>query len=156
MRARSSVGPIDFVTSGLSGTVTTRVAGRDVVVDRDTSARLEVALGSLQSGNTLYDAELQRRIDVRRFPEAVIVLRRAVSAADPGRFHLQGDVTIHGVTRSTSGVVAVTMPDERTVVATGEQVFDIRDFAIANPTMLMLKIFPEVRLELHVEATMGP
>jgi hypothetical protein len=37
-------------------------------------------------------------------------------------------------------------------VISGEQVFDIRDFAVASPTMLMLRIFPDVRVRLHAEA----
>jgi hypothetical protein len=38
------------------------------------------------------------------------------------------------------------------LVITGEQVFDIRDFAIPSPTVLMLRIFPDVRVHLHAEA----
>ena len=41
---------------------------------------------------------------------------------------------------------------QQRLVVTGEQVFDIRDFAIPSPTMLMLRIFPDVRVRLHVEA----
>lgn len=152
VRARSSVGPIDFVTSGLTGTVTARVSEGKLVVDEDTRAHLEVELGTLQSGNTIYDTELWRRIDVRRFPHVTIELRKISPAASPGSYQLTGDVTFHGVTRATAGVVTAAMSDHRTIVVSGEQVFDVRDFAVANPTMLMLKIFPDVRLELHVEA----
>ena len=35
---------------------------------------------------------------------------------------------------------------------TGEEVVDIRDFGIASPTVLMLRIYPDVRVRLHVEA----
>ncbi len=35
---------------------------------------------------------------------------------------------------------------------TGEQVFDIRDFDVPSPTVLMLRIYPDVRVHLHVEA----
>jgi len=38
------------------------------------------------------------------------------------------------------------------VIITGEQVFDIRDFAIPSPTVLMLRIYPDVRVRLHAEA----
>ena len=37
-------------------------------------------------------------------------------------------------------------------VITGEQVLDIRDFAIPSPTVLMLRIYPDVRVRLQVEA----
>ena len=35
------------------------------------SGRLEIDVAGLRSGNSLYDAELLRRIDARRFPTAV-------------------------------------------------------------------------------------
>ena len=35
---------------------------------------------------------------------------------------------------------------------TGEQVVDIRDFDIASPTVLMLRIYPDVVVKLYVEA----
>jgi hypothetical protein len=35
---------------------------------------------------------------------------------------------------------------------TGEQVFDVRDFDMSLPTMPLLKIYPDVRVHLHVEA----
>ena len=38
------------------------------------------------------------------------------------------------------------------LVVTGEQVFDIRDFDVPSPTVLMLRIYPDVRVHLHVEA----
>ncbi len=41
--------------------------------------------------------------------------------------------------------------DDRILIS-GEQVFDIRDFAVPSPTMLMLRIFPDVRVRLQVEA----
>ena len=38
----------------------------------------------------------------------------------------------------------------------GEQVFDIRDFDIASPTVLMLRIYPDVIVQLQVEALPVP
>jgi hypothetical protein len=56
------------------------------------------------------------------------------------------------VTRPAQGTVNLeVLPDGRLTV-TGEQVFDIRDFAIASPTVLMLRIYPDIRVRLHVEA----
>ena len=34
----------------------------------------------------------------------------------------------------------------------GEQAFDIRDFDVAVPTVLMLRIYPDVVVQLQVEA----
>jgi hypothetical protein len=56
------------------------------------------------------------------------------------------------VTRPAEGTVCVEAISDRRLVITGEQVFDIRDFAVASPTMLMLRIYPDVRVRLHAEA----
>jgi polyisoprenoid-binding protein YceI len=109
-------------------------------------------MSGLSSGNSLYDAELLRRIDARRFRTAAIELR-SCSPIGPGpRYRLEGELTFHGVTRPAQGTVNVeVLPDGRLAV-TGEQVFDIRDFAVPSPTVLMLRIYPDVRVKLHLEA----
>src|SRR5665213_2881254 len=66
-------------------------------------------------------------------------------------YRLSGDLTFHGVTRPAHGTVTVETTDENRLVITGEQVFDIRDFDIPSPTVLMLRIYPDVRVRLHVE-----
>ena len=38
------------------------------------------------------------------------------------------------------------------IVVTGGHAFDIRDFDIASPTVLMLRIYPDVTVKLQVEA----
>ncbi len=50
-----------------------------------------------------------------------------------------------------TGAVSVGSAGHRLVI-TGEQVLDIRDFAIPSPTVLMLRIYPDVRVRLQVEA----
>ena len=44
------------------------------------------------------------------------------------------------------------LPSPGKLVVSGEQVFDIRDFDIASPTVLMLRIYPDVLVQLQVEA----
>jgi hypothetical protein len=46
----------------------------------------------------------------------------------------------------------VSLPSAGQLVVSGEQVFDIRDFDIASPTVLMLRIYPDVLVQLQVEA----
>jgi hypothetical protein len=50
------------------------------------------------------------------------------------------------------GTVSIDALSDRHLVISGEQVFDIRDFALSSPTVLMLRIFPDVRVSLHAEA----
>jgi DNA-binding PadR family transcriptional regulator/polyisoprenoid-binding protein YceI len=149
---RSTVGPLSFGTLGVSGTV--RAALCDGVLDADVapSGRLTIDVASLNSGNRLYDAELLRRIDARRHPTAVVDLRECAVCGPGSRYRLAGEITFHGVTRLAEGTVNVEALSDRRLVITGEQVFDIRDFAVPSPTVLMLRIFPDVRVHLHAEA----
>ena len=66
--------------------------------------------------------------------------------------HPSGALTFHGVTRPATGTVSVEALDDRRLVITGEHAFDIRDFAIPSPTVLMLRIYPDVRVRLQAEA----
>jgi hypothetical protein len=68
------------------------------------------------------------------------------------RFHVDGEVTFHGTTRPIDGTVNVALPTPRKLVVSGQQVFDIRDFDIASPTVLMLRIYPDVIVQLQIEA----
>ena len=69
-----------------------------------------------------------------------------------GRYRVAGDLTFHGATRTAEGTVAVTVGADRRLVVDGDQAFDIRDFDLDSPTVLMLRIYPDVRVRLHVEA----
>ena len=65
-------------------------------------------------------------------------------------------MTLHGSTRPLEGTVGLTFTSEGKLVVSGEQVFDIRDFDIASPTVLMLRIYPDVLVQLQVEAEPPP
>jgi hypothetical protein len=155
IRARSSVGPIDFVTTALTGSIDVDVGADGTVRAEGAGGHLTVLLTNLGSGNDLYDAELLRRIDARRFPRAVLDLAGATRIEGTDRFRLMARLTFHGATRDIEGTVEARFDDELVVVH-GEQVFDVRDFDVTVPTMVMLKIFPDVVVALHVEARREP
>jgi DNA-binding PadR family transcriptional regulator len=152
IEARSTVGPISFGTIGMTGLVEADIRGGSVGTSTKPVAHLKTAVAGLRSGNSLYDAELLRRIEARRFPVVSIDLRDCTRVGPGNRYLLAGEITFHGVTRPVQGTVTVTAPSDRMLVVAGEQVFDMRDFDIASPTVLMLRIFPDVRVHVHVEA----
>ena len=165
IEVRSTVGPISFGTVGVAGSIEAAVAddlrtGFVVPAEGDDpeswrrrlAGHIEIDVSGLRSGNGLYDAELLRRINARRFPTATVDLRDCAASGLGSRYQLEGDLTFHGVTRSVQGTVSVEAASEHHLVITGEQVFDIRDFAIPSPTVLMLRIYPDVRVRLHAEA----
>lgn len=151
IEARSNVGPISFGTTALTGYLDAAVLGGRIAADPTPRAEIRLDLTTLRSGNTLYDAELSQRMSVRRYPRTEIVLRDMVEVGEDGRYRLTGDVTLHGVTQTVEGTVSATVDTERRCVVTGEQLFDIRDFQIPTPTILMLRIYPDVRVYLRLE-----
>jgi polyisoprenoid-binding protein YceI len=133
----------------LSGTVEV-----DVVDGRAGSAfagHLEVPVKRLRSGNPLNDAELQRRVDVRRYPTIVGEVRSAAPLGDDGRFRVEGDVTFHGVTRAVTGELHVAVDGDRLIIE-GEHVFDIREYGVKPPRILMLRVEPEVTVRIRLVA----
>jgi polyisoprenoid-binding protein YceI len=152
VKARSNVGPISFATSELRGEISAEVDGHSIDTTAPVKAQLIVSLRSLTSGNTLYDTELKRRIDARRYPDAVVELSHASHLAGSDRYELSGRIEIHDVVRVLDGSVTVESLAKGALVVRGQQAIDIREFDLAVPTTLALKIYPEVSIELHLEA----
>ena len=151
VEARSNVGPICFGTMSVEGRAEVKRTGTDVDGIVPMSAAMRIPVVSLESGNSLYDAELRRRLDERRHPSIAVEMHTA-RAIGGGRFSAEGDITIHGTTRRLGGTLVLAMPDENTLVAEGTELVDIRDFAIPLPNMLMLKIYPDVSVQFRLTA----
>jgi polyisoprenoid-binding protein YceI len=152
--ARSNAGTITFGATGIEGSIEAEVNQGALSVRIPPAARLEVPIDKLTSGNQLYDAELMRRVDARLFPHAVVELQKVSPVGRTGRYHVQGDLTFHGVTQTMEGTVSVSFPSPERMVVEGEQVLDMRHFHITPPTVAMLRIYPDVRVQLHLEAKM--
>ncbi len=152
VEARSTVGPISFGALGLTGVVELDVAGGEIVAGGRPTALVEVPISGLRSGNRLYDAELLRRIDAARHPVVTLDLHHGSALGVGHRYLLEGMATVHGVTRPATGTVVVHLSADGQLDVTGDQVFDIRDFGIESPTVLMLRIYPDVTVRLHIEA----
>lgn len=153
--ARSSAGPITFGTAGIEGSIEAEMAGESILTESPPTASLDVPVSNFTSGNLFYDGELLRRIDARRYPAAHVNLNRAVAVGQTGRYHVAGELTFHGVTQPLEGMVEITFPTPGTILVQGRQVLDMRHFGITPPAVAMLKIYPAVRVDLHLEATIG-
>jgi hypothetical protein len=149
---RSTVGPISFGTIGLNGSIDAAIIDGVLHTGARPTGSLTIDVTNLHSGNRLYDAELMRRINARRFPSASIELSECTPIGAGPRHRLSGELTFHGVQRPVDGTVTVETLSDTRVLVTGEQVFDIRDFAVPSPTVLMLRIYPDIRVRLHAEA----
>jgi polyisoprenoid-binding protein YceI len=150
--ARSNLHPINTETRGLQGWIEFAARpDRTLDLTVPVRGRLELSVDGLSSGNQLYDRELKRRIDARRYPliEGAIVSVTETDTA--GSYLLAGDLTFHGTTRRFTREMTVALPDESSIELKGENTFDIREFNMKPPSMLMLKVYPEVavRVELY-------
>ncbi len=63
-----------------------------------------------------------------------------------------GVADLHGVTKPLEGTVVVSHASNGSLTINGEQMVDIRDFNISSPTVLMLRIYPDVMVSLQLEA----
>jgi YceI-like domain len=150
--ARSNLHPINTETRGLRGwiEVTARPEGT-LDLTMPVRGRLELSVDRLSSGNQLYDRELKRRIDARRYPLIEGEIISVTESDTAGSYLVAGDLTFHGTTRRFTDEMTITLPDDSTVELKGQNVFDIREFNMKPPSMLMLKVYPEVavRVELY-------
>ncbi len=148
---RSSLHPINTETRGITGWFET-AARSDGSLDLTlpVSGELELAVERLTSGNQLYDRELRRRIDARRFPTIAGRLTGIVLDGAHPNYEVTGEVSFHGKTRTFGHGMQIEV-DEESIALTGEDVFDIREFGMKPPSMLMVRVYPEitVRVELH-------
>ena len=71
------------------------------------------------------------------------------------RYRLRGDLTFHGVTRAVEGEVGLRL-DGTTLHLTGRQVFDIRDFRVTPPRILLIRVHPDVDVHLDLVAEEDP
>jgi polyisoprenoid-binding protein YceI len=139
--ARSNVHPIHSSADGLEG-----------FIDFDVPAgRLSFPVSKLSSGNPLERRELQKRIDARRYPTIDGVLTD-IETLNDGRLRVRGDLTFRGVTQSVEGELTQSRLDDRTIRLEGASTFNIRDFGMEPPRILMLRVEPEVNVRVEIVA----
>jgi hypothetical protein len=154
--ARSSLHPITTQTRGLQGWVElTLLPDGSIDLDRPVRGNLEVAVDRFSSGNQLYDRELKRRIDARRHPLIVGQITEVHKTETANRYRVAGDLSFHGETRAFEHEMTIEVDDESLLAMKGDRIFDIREFRMKPPSMLMLKVYPEVavRVELYGATT---
>ena len=150
IEARSSLHPISGEATGLEGSIDAEVTDGHVDFGDTPKIRVELPVERLKSGKALEDAEMQRRIDAKRYPTIRGEVREVKESAG-GQYRVRGDLTFHGVTRPVEGEVSV-KTDGDSLVIEGEQTFDIRDFGVDPPKILMLKVHPDVKVRVRAVA----
>jgi polyisoprenoid-binding protein YceI len=153
IEARSNVHPIHSSTSGLEGYVELDL-GPSGTIDPATApaGRLSLSVDRLKSGNRMEDRELQKRIDARKFPRIEGELEHIAPNGSDTTFRVSGEVTFRGVSRQHQDRMDITAVDDKTIRLAGESSFDIRDFGMQAPKVLLLKVEPQVQVRVEIYA----
>jgi polyisoprenoid-binding protein YceI len=151
--ARSTLHPIHSSTNGLEGYLEVDFAP-DGGVDTagKPAGKLSLPVVKLSSGNRMEDREMLRRIDSRRYPTIDGVLGQVERLGDDSRYQVSGQITFRGVARPHRDEMTIQAADERTVELEGGSRFDIREFGMEPPRMMMLKVEPEVDVRVSIVA----
>jgi YceI-like domain len=150
---RSNLHPIHASADGLEGYVELDLGpGGEVDLTKKPLGALSLAVGRLSSGNVLEDRELQRRLDARRYPTIEGVMGHVDRSDDDGGYRVSGEITVRGVARHHEDQMTIRAVDPNTIALSGQSRFDIRDFGMVPPRMLMLKVEPEVEIRVEILA----
>lgn len=145
--ARSTTHPIQVEAGSVHGEF--RAADGDAP-GFGSPARLVVDVAGLQSGNLLIDRETRRRLDLRRHPSISAEVTSAHPTGESGCFRCEGTVTVMGVTRPASGEISVEVGADGAIRLHGQQTFDVREWGLQPPRLLVLRVQPEVEVTLDV------
>jgi polyisoprenoid-binding protein YceI len=151
--ARSNVHPIHSGTDGVEGYVELELAsdgGLDVAVSP--TGELSLSVDRLSSGNRLEDRELHKRIDSRRYPTILGVLKKMEPSGVEGSYRVSGDITFRGVSRQHEDLMNVSSVDGQTIQLEGRSRIDIREFGMEPPRLLMARVEPEVEVRIQIVA----
>ena len=152
IHASSSVHPIDTAAS-VTGWI-------DVDVDGDgrpapgesVSGEVELDLRGMRSGNPLIDREAERRLHVRRHPTVTGRLLSLRAGDRDGELAGTGELDFHGVTRAVEGTLRITPGAADELTLSGSVELDVTDFDVQPPSLLLVKVHPDIRVELRAVA----
>ncbi len=152
---RTNLHPVHGEASGLEGSIEAAVSDGKLDLSTPPQAHVELSIDRLRAGNPMIDREMQRRLEVRRYPRAIGELREVSESGSRG-YRVVGELTLHGVSRRLEVDVDVDIPDDDTLRVSGEHEIDIRDFGIDPPRLAFLKAEPGVHFGVEVVARREP
>jgi YceI-like domain len=153
IEARSNVHPIRSSTDGLEGFVELSF-GSDGEVDPSAapSGKMSLPVSRLSSGKAMEDREMQRRVDARRFPTIDGTLCSIKPTGGDHVYLVKGDVSFKGVVRPHEDQMTIESAGDEEIKLQGSSQFDIREFGMEPPKILLLRVLPEVDVRVEIVA----
>ena len=155
--ARSTLHPVRAVAP-LSGWVEATVTDGEPRPGAPVTARLELPLSTLRVDNALLGREVDRRLEAKRHPLVIAEVERVTAELDDatgaatGRYRVAGQLTLHGVRQPLTGTARLRVGPGGELAVSGRTRLDIRDFGLRPPSMLGLRVQPEVDVVLRIVA----
>jgi polyisoprenoid-binding protein YceI len=147
--ARSSLHAFSY-RAPLTGEIEATVRDGQFDLASAISGKLEVDLDSLRGDDPHTDGEMQRRLDTQRFPRARAAVQH-VTTNGGDAYRLSGELTLRGQTRPLEGDATVTLAGDQ-LHATGSLTIDLREFGIKPPSLLILRVHPEIDITIDLVA----
>ena len=154
VEARSSLHPIKAESSAVQGEIDVQMVDGHIDLTAAPKGSLELEVESLQTGNRLYDRQIESQLEVRKYRRIRGEVKQVSAGGDASHLRVRGDLSLHGVTRELDGDVVVKAVDDKTVQVEGEKTIDLRNFNLKPPQILMLKVYPEVKIRARIVAVL--
>jgi polyisoprenoid-binding protein YceI len=120
-------------------------------LDQPYRAELTLPVDAIKSGNSIQDREMRRRFDVSRYPTITATVTHGEALEGEGRYRAAAQLTMHGQTREITGDVQLGV-NGTTMSIDGQQVINVKEFGIDPPRLIILKVEPDVDLQVHIVA----
>jgi polyisoprenoid-binding protein YceI len=151
--ARSRIHPI-HLDAPVAGDIAAEVAPDGFDIAQPITASLIVELDQLRSDDRLVSAELKRRLDTAHHPLATFTVD-SVSYDGGDAYRLTARLALLGITKPFVARCAVTLDGLR-MSASGSVSLDVRDFGITPPRMLMVRVEPDIAVDVSLVAELQP
>lgn len=150
--ARSTVHPFGY-SAPVTGEVDATVRDGRFDLTEPITASLEVDLHALSGNDPPLDGEMRRRLDVQRYPRAKAAVLTVTAGTEGSVYRLRGELSLHGKTRPLEGDATVTLDGDQ-LRATGSLLIDIREFGIKPPSLLIVRVHPEIEVTIDLVANL--
>jgi polyisoprenoid-binding protein YceI len=146
--ARSALHDVQARSSGMAGWLDAVLSDGSLKV---ASAYLELPASSLTSDNPLLTREISRRMDPRRHPLVQADIAPVTGLVDAVA-EVDGKLMLHGVRRPVHGSAWLRVGPDDDLSVEGAVTLDVRRFDIRPPSMLGMRVRPEVEVRLRLRA----